>query len=73
MDKNEQCICRSFRTWQAVDTVAVARGFASTLPNQSCWNRGRPATVGGSTRRAIVYLRVIAQVSELERYRNVAF
>ena len=39
--------------------VGVARGFASTLPYQSRWKRGRSAIVGGLTGRAIVYLRVI--------------
>jgi hypothetical protein len=53
--------------------VAAARCFASTLPYQSCWKRGRSATVGGSTGRAIVYLRVIAQVSLLKRYRDGVF
>jgi len=36
--------------------VVAAHGFASTLPYQSCWKRGRVATVGGSTGRTIVYL-----------------
>jgi len=52
---------------------AAARGFASILPYQSCWKRGRSVTVGGSTGRAIVYLRVIAQVGLLKRYKDGAF
>jgi hypothetical protein len=53
--------------------VAAARGFASTLPYQSCWKRGRSTMVGGLTGRAIVYLRVTAQVSLLKHYRDRAF
>ena len=53
--------------------VGAARGFASTLPYQSCWKWGRSAIVGGLTGRAIVYLGVIGQVGTLKLYKDGSF